>query len=86
MEPGLVGRVLQQPAHQVRHAGDDRAHRNVDPRAEPLRRHGLAQRLGHAEQHLELDLLLQLALPALDDRLRHRARVVAAERRPQVRP
>ena len=54
-DEGLVGRVLEQPPNEVRHAGDEVADRRVDadPEAEPSERR--VHRLRHAVEELQLD-------------------------------
>ena len=55
-EPGLVRGVLEQAPDEVGHAGDDGADRDVDAGAVALLDDGVAQLLGHAEEHLKLDV------------------------------
>ena len=80
----FVGRVLQQPPHQVRHARQQLAVGRVD--ADPLahpHQHVL-DRVGHAVEHLDLDRPRRHAqLVGHGQGVRDAADVVAAERRPQ---
>ena len=50
----LVGRVLQEPAHQVRHAGDELAVRRIHPHPLTHVHQRAAQRRRHAVEHLIL--------------------------------
>ena len=70
IEPRLVRRVLEQAAHEIRHAGNDLPDRNVDAGAVPSFGDGCAQTLGHPVQRLELDVgVVEAGLARLDDRL-----------------
>ena len=86
-EPGFVRCVLEEAAHEVGHAGDDLPGGNVDACAVALSLHGVAQPLGHAVQHLELDGIAgKASLVADDHRTGEAARVVACEGGPEVGP
>ena len=50
----FVGRVLQQPPHQVGHAGQQLAVGRVDAHALAQRHQRVLDRLGHAVEHLQL--------------------------------
>ncbi len=77
----FVRRVLQETADEVRHAGDEIAHRRVDAHAksEPAKRS--VHRLRHSVEKLMLDGRVgQAARPRAGDPVGDAAHVVAAER------
>ena len=79
-EPRLVRRVLEQPADEVRHAGDHLADRDVFADAEAHLVRGLLQFGGHAVEHLQFEGgLRKIRLLELGDRGRDGSGVVAAE-------
>ncbi len=79
-QPRLVRRVLQQPPHQVGHAGDHFSQRHVvaNPHAAAAERH--AQRIGHAIEVLHFDgRLRQIVLLQQRQRVGERTDVVRAD-------
>ena len=80
-EPRLVRGVLEQAAHEVRHAGDHLAHRHVLAHAKVHLGAGGLQLVAHAVEHLQLERRAGQA-EALDlgERRRDRPGVVRAER------
>ncbi len=85
-QKGFVGCVLEQPPHQVGHAGDELADRGVLAKTQAPATNGLFDGLAHAVQHLDLEGVV--GEPELARRLDdggQRAHVVAGEGRPDVR-
>ncbi len=55
LEPGLVGRVLEQAANEIGHAGDHLADGDVLAHAEVHLRGGVLELVGHAVEHLQFE-------------------------------
>ena len=51
----FIGRILEQTANEIGHAGNELPERRIDPNALVERHERRLQRIGHAEQRLELD-------------------------------
>ena len=80
----IVGRVFQQPPHQVRHAGNQLAVGHVNPQAVAQVDQRLLLGVAHAVEHLQLEAARRQAeVPGHGDAVGQRADVVAAQRRPQ---
>ena len=84
VEERVVARVLQQPAHEVGHAGHEVADRAVGAHAQALGGDRLLQRVAEAAQDLQLDVGVVAARePVVGDRVGDRAQVVRRDRRAQ---
>ena len=84
VEERVVARVLQQPAHEVGHAGHEVADRAVGAHAQALGGDRLLQRVAEAAQDLQLDVGVVAAREAVvGDRVGDRAQVVRRDRRAQ---
>ena len=81
LQPALVARVLEQSAHQVRHARNHLPDRHVLAHAQPQLGGRALQLVGHAVQHLQFDRARRQAQSlGRGQRRRDAARVVAAQR------
>src|SRR5271154_1557284 len=75
-----VGRVLEQPPHEVSHAGEEIADRRVEPDAMTEFAQEIALRLGHAEKHLDLvRARLESEMIRVGERGGNGAKIVRAE-------
>ena len=81
-----VGGVLEQPANQVRHAGQKLAERRVDADALAEPDQGVLHRVGHAVEHLNLEAAVggSPIVWASGQGVSQAADVMAGERRPQA--
>jgi hypothetical protein len=78
----FVRRVLEETPDEIRHAGDQIAHRRIDAYAEAETTERRVHRLRHAVEQLMLDRRIrQSSRPAAGDRIRDAAHVVGAESR-----